>query len=172
IGVPRTSFKATDIIIMANPVRTAAGLRKQRRVLQITEVRKEWEEDPLREGAFVDLLKYNPTTDELELTDNLKNGDSDVLKTIAANIKDFAGNWDAVWENIQLRADVKQEIINIAMKSKNDDLLEAEFVTKSNDIFHMVIDKVKEELGELDSKRILFEFKEWLKREAKARKKA
>ena len=172
IGVPRTSFKATDIIIVANPVRSAAGLRKQRRVLQITEVRKEWEEDPLREGGFVDLMKYNPATDELELTDNLKNGDSEVLKTIASNIKDFAGNWDAVWENIQLRADVKQEIVNMAAKMKNDDLLEAEFVTKSNDMFHMIIDKVKEELGELDSKRIFFEFKEWLKREAKARKKS
>ena len=54
IGVPRTSFKATDIIINVNPVRSASGMKKLKRVLRVTEIRKLWEEDPLKEGAFVD----------------------------------------------------------------------------------------------------------------------
>ncbi len=167
IGVPRTSFKATDIIIVANPIRTAAGLRKQRRILQITEVRKTWENDPLQEHGFVDLMKYNPVTDQLEVTDELMNGNSEVLKDIAANVKDFAGNWDAVWENIQLRASVKNAVAAAAEKTKNPELLEAGMVKASNEMFHMIVDRVKEESGGIDSKRVLFEFTEWLKRELK-----
>lgn len=169
IGVPRTSFKATDIIVVANPVRSAAGLRKQRRVLQITEVRKTWEEDPLREGAFVDLMKYNPHTDKLEVTDELINGNSEVLKDVASNIKEFAGSWDAVWDNIQLRANVKKTLVETAEKSSDTDLLEAGFVIRSNDMFHKIVDQVRGEVGELDSKRVLFDFTEWLKREVKKR---
>src|SRR3989344_4446896 len=76
LKVPKTSFKATDIIIVANPVKSPDGLHKWRRVTQITEVRKHWEEDPLRERGFVDLMKYNAKTDELEPTPDLINGDS------------------------------------------------------------------------------------------------
>ena len=81
IGVPKTSFKAIDIIVITNPV--ISGLKKFKRILKITEVRKEWENDPLQEGAFVDLMVYNPKTDQLEVTDELKNGDSLILKRMA-----------------------------------------------------------------------------------------
>lgn len=169
IGVPRTSFKATDIVVIANPVRSASGLRKQRRVLQITEVRKKWEEDPLREGAFVDLMRYNTQTDKLEVTDELINGNSEILKEVASNIKEFSGSWDAVWDNIQLRAHIKEAVLESAKKSGNMDLLEAEFITYSNDMFHKITDRVREEVGDIDSKRVLFEFTEWLKREVRKR---
>ncbi len=167
IGVPKTSFKAIDIIVQCNPVKSASGLKKYKRVLGISEVRKEWEEDPLKEGAFVDLMTYNTKTDELEVTPDLINGNSDILKRMAGNIKEFAGDWDAVWENIQLRADYKKAIVDIAEKTKDTSLLEADFVIKCNDTFHLLSDKVKEEVGTLDTKRILFEFKEWLKKEVK-----
>ncbi len=167
LGVPRTSFKATDIIVVANPIRSPDGLHKWRRVTQITEVRKEWEDDPLREHAFVDLMKYNSKTDRLEPTDELINGGSDVLKSIAGNVKEWAGDWDAIWENVMLRANVKEELVRLAQKENNMSLLEAEFVIRCNDEFHKICDKVKEKTGKLDSKRILFEWKEWVAREIK-----
>jgi len=167
IGVPRTSFKATDIIVVANPVRSASGLKKKRRVLQITEVRKDWESDPLRENGFVDLMKYDPVSDKLEVTDALMNGDSDILKEIAGNISDFAGDWDSVWDNIVLRAECKKVLVDLAKKSNNLELLEAPFVIRCNDMFHKLSGRVKEETGGLDSKRILFDFKTWLKKEVK-----
>jgi len=167
LGVPRTSFKATDIIIVANPIRSSDGLHKWRRVTQITEVRKEWEDDPLREHGFVDLMKYNSKTDELEPTDELINGDSDILKAIAGNVKDWAGNWDAVWENVLLRAKIKEEIVKTAEIEKNMDLLEAKFVINCNDHFHKINDKVKKKTGKIDSDRIFFEWNEWLKKEVK-----
>ncbi|MBN2142408.1 type II/IV secretion system ATPase subunit [Candidatus Woesearchaeota archaeon] len=169
LKVPKTSFKATDIIIVSNPIRSPDGIHKWRRVTQITEVRKEWEDDPLREKGFVDLMKYDSKTDQLEPTDDLINGDSDILKAIAGNVREWAGSWDAVWENITLRADMKTAIVKAAEEENNPDLLEAPFVIKCNDYFHKISEKVRARYGKLDSERILFEWKEWLKKELKAK---
>jgi len=167
LEVPRTSFKATDIIVVANPIKSADGLHRWRRVTQITEVRKLWEDDPMREGGFIDLMKYNSKTDQLEVSDDLINGESEILKGIAGNVKEWAGNWDAVWDNIMLRANMKELLVKTAEKEKNDELLEAPFVIRCNDEFHRISDKVKDKTGKLDSKRILFEWKEWLKKEVR-----
>jgi archaeal flagellar protein FlaI len=167
LGVPRTSFKATDIVVIVNPIKSPDGLHKIRRVLSITEVRKQWENDPLREGGFVELMKYNAETDMLEPTDNLINGDSEVIKEIAASVKEWAGNWDAVWENIQLRADLKGALVEYSKKQKRPELLEAEFVIRANDAFHKISDTILEKDGTLDSKKILFRWDDWLKKEAK-----
>ena len=167
LGVPRTSFKASDIIIIVNPIKSPDGLHKIRRILSITEVRKHWEDDPLKEGAFVELMKYNPESDELEPTDNLINGDSEVIKEIASSVKEWAGNWDAVWDNIQLRADIKKSLVEFAKKEKRPELLESDFVVLANDAFHKISDIVLTKENELDSKKILFRWNEWLKKEAK-----
>jgi len=172
LGVPRTSFKATDLIVIANPIRSPDGLHRWRRIVQVTEVRKHWETDPLLEHGFVDLLKYNPHTDQLEPTSDLINGDSDVIKAVAANVKEWAGNWSAVWDNIMLRAKIKETLVNYALKSKQHDLLEAEFVVVANDQFHTICEKVKEEIGSLDSKRIFSEWESWLKMEIKRKRAA
>ncbi|MFH1682940.1 MAG: hypothetical protein ABIA37_04030, partial [Candidatus Woesearchaeota archaeon] len=95
---------------------------------------------------------------------------SDIIKRMAGNIQEFAGDWDAVWNNIQLRADYKQAIVEAYNKTQDNSLLEAPFVIKCNDTFHLLSDKVKEEVGSLDSKRILFEFKDWLNKEIKKKK--
>ena len=165
LGVPRTSFKATDIIVVSNPIKSPDGLKKMRRVLSITEVRKEWENDPLKEGGFVDLMLYNPETDELEPTDNLLNGDSEIIKQIAGNVKEWAGNWDAVWENIMLRKTIKEELLDAYNKTKRESLLEAPFVIAANDQFHKISDSVLTKYGEINTKRILFRWREWLKAE-------
>jgi archaeal flagellar protein FlaI len=167
LGVPKTSFKATDIIIVANPIKSADGLHRWRRVTQITEVRKHWTDDPMVEKGFVDLMKYNSKTDTLEVSDELMNQDSDVIKAIAENVKEWSGNWDAVWDNIMLRAKNFETLIDYSKKLNCPDLLEAGFVVESNDQFHKITDKVKEEIGVMDSKRIFFEWNEWLKRAAK-----
>ncbi len=167
LQVPRTSFKATDLIVVVNPIRSADGLHRWRRVTQITEVRKHWETDPLLEGGFVDLMKYDTRNDELETSADLINGESDILKSIAGNVKEWAGNWDAVWDNILLRAKIKETLVDFAEKSKMLDLLEAGQVIRCNDEFHRISDQIKDEVGSLDSKRIFFEWNEWLKRDIK-----
>lgn len=169
LQVPRTSFKATDIILVANPIRSADGLHRWRRLTDITEVRKHWEDDPSLEHGFVDLMKYDARTDQLNPSSDLMNGDSDVLKSIAGNVKEWAGNWDAVWENILLRAKTKEMIVDYSDKLKDPSLLEADFVVLSNDMFHKISDNVKEEVGYIDSKRVLTDFTSWMNRAVKKR---
>lgn len=167
LQVPKTSFKATDIIVVANPIKSADGLHRWRRVTEITEVRKFWEDDPVAENGFGQLMKYDSKTDTLMESDALINGDSDILKSIAGNVKEWAGNWDAVWDNIQLRAKIKRAIVDIANKVKNPNLMEAEFVIQANDQFHRISDEIKDESGGLDVDRIYRDYNEWLKREVR-----
>ncbi|MFN3622142.1 MAG: ATPase, T2SS/T4P/T4SS family, partial [Nitrososphaerales archaeon] len=42
LGVPPTSFKATDVITICNMLRSPDGLHRFRRVVEVTEVRKHW----------------------------------------------------------------------------------------------------------------------------------
>lgn len=170
LQVPKTSFKATDIILITNPVRSPDGLHKWKRVLEIAEVRKHWEDDPLRERGFVDLMKYNVYKDLLEPTADLINGDSEVIKDIASNIKEWAGNWEAIWDNILLRAKIKETLVEYSRKSKRRDILEAAFVVKSNDAFHHINEKVREEVGSLDSKRIFEGWDSWVRKDIKGTK--
>ncbi|MEK6948055.1 MAG: ATPase, T2SS/T4P/T4SS family [Nanoarchaeota archaeon] len=163
LQVPRTSFKATDIIVVANPVRSADGLHKFRRITQITEVRKQWEEDPLKEGAFVDLMVYDSKSDSLLPTDELINGDSDIIKAIGGSIKEWAGNWTAIWDNIILRSKTKRTIVDYSIRYNIPDLLEAESVIFMNDEFHRVMDIVREASGALDSEKIFIEWEKRLK---------
>ncbi len=165
--VPRTSFKATDIIVVANPIRSSDGLHRWRRVTQITEVRKDWENDPQAEKGFVDLMKYNPENDELVATPDLIHGDSEILKSIASNVKEWAGNWDALWQNIELRSKTKMDIVSISDKLKNPELLEAQFVIRANDEFHMICDRITKKRGKLDVDEAYREWEEWLNEESR-----
>ncbi len=167
LGVPRTSFKATDVLVIANPVRSPDGLHRFRRVTQITEVRKKWEQDPLTEGGFVDLMKYDSKDDMLQPSRDLLAGDCDVIKAIASQVREWAGNWEAVWDNILLRANVKQELVNTSTKLNRPELLEANFTVLANDEFHRISDRIREELGALNNKRIFAEWSEWFKRAIK-----
>jgi len=165
LGVPPTSFKATDLIVVANPVKSAAGLKRERRVVQVSEVRKDWTKDPAQEGGFVDLMVYNPKTDSLEPTPALIEGESEVLKSIAGRVRAWAGDWDAVWQNIQLRAKVKKAIVDISDELERPELLEADWVVRSNDEFHIISQRVEEKTGKVDSDRIYAEWEQWFRLE-------
>jgi archaeal flagellar protein FlaI len=170
LEVPATSFKATDIIAVCNPIKTADGLHSKRRVVQLAEVRKHWKQDPQLEKGFVDLLNYNIETDELEPSDDLINGDSEILKDIASNVKGWAGNWDGIYDNILLRAKIKQEIVDIAKKTGNNQILEAEFNTLANHAFHEISDDVREEVGLPIGEKVFPLWQKWLNQEIKTTK--
>ena len=170
LEVPATSFKATDIIMIANPIKSPDGLHSWKRILQVTEVRKHWNKDPLEEKGFVDLLKYNVEKEELETTDDLINGDSEVIKDIASNIKGWSGNWDAVYDNILLRAKIKKEIVDVSEKINEPSLLEAEFNSLSNDKFHKISDAVRKEVGLPLSERVFSEWQKWLNQKIKGKR--
>ena len=95
------------------------------------------------------------------------NGESEIIKNIASNIKGWAGNWDAVYDNILLRAKLKKEILDVAEKTKNYEILEARFNKYSNHAFHRISDEIRQEIGLPLSKRVFPEWKKWLTKEIK-----
>ncbi|MBD3155800.1 MAG: hypothetical protein GF368_04040 [Candidatus Aenigmarchaeota archaeon] len=169
LGVPKTSFKATDVIVICGMIRSADGLHRMRRVLEVTEIRKRWREDPLEENAFVNLMEYNAKEDTLKPTSTLVNGESYIVNEIAKRVKEWHGNWDAVWDNILLRGKVKKTMLDYAKKLNNDEILEANWVVKSNDMFHMISEEVKREVGSLNSDQIYKKWEKWFKEEVKKR---
>jgi len=169
LEVPITSFKATDCIMVCNPVKTPDGLSSIKRVVQLAEVRKQWVKDPLEEKGFVNLLNYNVKKDELEPSEELMNGDSEIIKAIASNVKGWVGDWDAVYDNILLRAKIKQEIVDVSEKTKIPNILESKFNSLSNNMFHEFSRQVREEVGLPESKRVFSLWQEWLKKKIKTK---
>lgn len=164
LGVPPTSFKATDLIILNANLKSADGLRRFKRVVEVTEIRKHWSEDPLKENAFAKLLVYDSKMDELQPTDTLIHGESFVINEISKRVRDFYGNWDLVWDNIMLRAKIKQTMVNYAEKYNMPKILEADYTVEANDMFHYFSEEVKNEIGVLDSKEIFRRWDEWFRK--------
>ena len=160
LRVPPTSFKAIDIITICSLLKTADGLRRFRRVTELTEVRKQWKEDPADEGGFVSLMEYSAKEDTLKPTDTLIDGESAVFNDIARRVRECRGDWDAVWDNILLRAKIKEAIVNYSKRLRRPEILEADWTTESNEVFHIISEQVKQEVGGMDSKMI---YEKWLK---------
>lgn len=164
LGVPPTSFKALDLITICNQLKSPDGLHRFRRVTEVTEVRKQWKNDPLDEGGFVNLMEYSAKEDRLKPTDTLIDGESQVLNEIARRVREWHGQWDAVWDNIMLRAKIKETMVELATKTNNDRILEADYIVESNSVFHLISEEVRQEVGGLDSKMIYDKWLEWFKK--------
>ncbi|HDD46139.1 MAG TPA: hypothetical protein ENG42_01570, partial [Candidatus Aenigmarchaeota archaeon] len=154
LGVPKTSFKATDIVVIAKTLRSADGLHRFRRLVEVTEIRKHWDEDPLREGGFVNLMEYSGKEDQIKPTDTFTNGESEILNRIASYVREWSGNWQAVWENINLRGNIKKTIVEYADKLGKPELMEAKWNVRSNVEFHLIAERLKNENGYADPKEI------------------
>ena len=161
LGVPKTSFKATDIIPIAKMLRSADGLHRFRRMTEIAEVRKEWDDNPLKEKGFVNLMEYSGKDDALKPTEALLNGESEVIKRISSYVKEWYNDWDAVWENINLRAKIKDTIVRYADQLKRPELLEAEWIVKANEHFHLIQEATRKETGAAEARRVYAEWLRW-----------
>jgi len=167
LKVPPTSFKAIDLIAVANMIKTPDGLHRFRRVFEVTEVRKHWKNDPMDEGGFVNLMEYSAKEDRLKPTDTLIDGESYVLQEIANRVREWHGDWDAVWDNILLRSKIKETIVQYAKKLNRPDILEANYTVESNEMFHLFSDQVRQEVGGLDSKVIYQKWLDWFEERLK-----
>ncbi len=163
LGVPATSFKATDLVVVANKIRTPDGLHSFRRVVEVTEVRKHWNTDPAEEHGFVNLMEYSSKEDSLKPTDTLLNGESVILNEIARRVPGWSGRWDAIWENINLRAKILKTIVDIANQTGKKDLLEAETLVQANQQFHLLSEASRKEVGSVEPQRVYEEWMKWFK---------
>jgi len=161
LGVPTTSFKATDIVIVARPIRFKGSLTRHRRVVEITEVKKYWDKDPLREGGLLDLMKYDAAKDTLELQeDNLK--ESDLLKKIQ---KTSGLSVNDIWADIRLRGNAKLFLVEKKNELNIPHLIESENTSFANNKLLLLKEKMIEEEGKVNYDQLLGQYKNWVLKE-------
>ena len=158
LGVPNTSFKATDIVVVARPIRFSGSLKRHRRVVQITEVKKHWSTDPEKEGALLDLMLYDARKDRLELIeDNLK--ESELFEKISR----VSGlTMKEMWQDIRLRAEAKVFLVNLKNKHNIPKLLESENSSVCRNKIVLLKEKQFKENGKIDYEDVLGQWKYWV----------
>ena len=147
LGVPPGSFKVTDLIVIVNQIKLPGGLKRVRRVLQVTEVLKEWKDEPV----FQDLLVWNPQTDELEPTEVLLGGKSIFLQQILKVSRGYK-EYNDVLREVELRGWAKAQIVRLATNAQH---LEAKYVSPMNIAFTKLFEKILP----LESEQKMNEFK-------------
>ncbi|MCW1301174.1 MAG: type II/IV secretion system ATPase subunit [Candidatus Nanoarchaeia archaeon] len=142
LGVPPTSFKATDIVVACSMLREKESYKRLRKVISICEVRKEWEEIPV----FYELMGLNRKY-ELIMNDL---GSSEIMKRISIlrrmSLKE-------VIRAIELRRRIKELIIKFSHKRR--DILDIEHTIKLNHKFYELVEK-------FDGAEVLKRFNEFL----------
>ncbi len=127
LGVPPSSFKAADIVISCSYF--DGKKTKGRRLSAITEVKKNWSSNPLKEKGFFDIVSFNPRTGKYSI-DMAK---SDLIKNIAykkgVGIKKCG-------EEIALRKKIIGQVLKSFNDSKDDSVMSYELMVRISEIFH------------------------------------
>jgi len=159
IGVPPTSFKAVDAVIIAAPIRTEGGIERKRRVTQISEITKTgWTTNPDPDKVFQDIMIYDASTDQLYSTDLLDMGQSQVIENIA---KKWGITVEKTLQNIRLRTDIKKTIVEHSMEKP--ELLEAIANRDANNAFWMFIEESKIQHGKVEYPVVREKWMKWFK---------
>jgi GTPase SAR1 family protein len=146
IGVPATSFKAVDAVLITAPIRCEGGIERKRRVVQLSEITKAgWNTNPDPDKIFQDIMQYDTAKDELYATNLLDMGQSHVIQSIA---RKWGITVEKALENIQLRTDIKDIIVKHSNIHK--ELLEAPMTRDANNRFWMSIEESKLRNGTVD----------------------
>jgi hypothetical protein len=158
LGVPNTSFKATDAVVVCAPVRFKGAIRRNKRLVGVTEVGKHWYEDPEREGGLINILGFDAAKDGHFLyTENLKK--SELFPKLA---KSRGLKVEELWANINAIAATKQFLIDMKNKHNVPDLLEARFTVPANDNWHLILEKQRQLQGGLNLTAARKEWEKWV----------
>ena len=157
IGVPPTSFKAVDAVVIAAPIRMQGGTGRIRRVTEISEtVKQAWSKTITGDDVFQKLLSYDATKDTLIQLPRITIGQSSVIQQIA---KRWGISVEQALKNIQLRTKIKKQVAD-AGRNIDQRFLEAETMKAANNRFWMLIEEHKQQ-QKIDYEHIWSEWKQW-----------
>jgi flagellar protein FlaI len=159
LGVPNTSFKATDVVVVCAPIRFKGSLKKSRRLVEVTEVKKHWYEDPEKENGLMNLIEFDIARDKFMLKREAMENDSELFKKIQKN---RGLSFDEIWESIDARSESKQFLVDAKNEYNIPDLLEANYSVRANSKYLLIQERMREETGGVDHKKALNEWKEWV----------
>lgn len=157
IGVPGTSFKAVDAVVIAAPIRAEGGIERKRRVTQISEITKTgWTTNPDPDKVFQDIMLYDTSKDSLISTDLLDMGQSQILGNIA---KKWGITVEKALQNIRLRAEIKKTIVKHSREKP--ELLEAPANRDANNAFWIFLEKSKAMDEQVDYEKVRKNWMNW-----------
>ncbi len=159
LGIPPSSFKATDAIIVAAPIRLRGSMARSRRLAQVTEVQKSWRKDPVAEGGFENLMYYDRVADELKPTRALREQRSELIANIA---RKWGTTPREVMYNLELRAKIHEALVEAATRLNKPELLEADFVVRSNLTWHTLFEEQLRH-GKIRYSKIFKDWHAWLR---------
>lgn len=148
IGIAEESFAATDIVVIAGIVRPGGVQKRERKVTQISEY---------SDKRFSDLMRYEG---ELDATDFFKRN-SEKIGEIA---RSWGLSYNEAIENIRLRARIREKMVEVSKEKKDDRILKAGWVAKSNTKFWNLISRYG---PEKDYERIEKEWMRWFEERTK-----
>ncbi len=156
LGVPPASFKSTDAVVVCTNTRVGGGMSKKRRLTQISEVTTGWDDDADPDEIFAEIMRYSAADDSLIPTDILDRGQSELIGKIA---RKWGISIDDASLNIRIRAKIKQKIAHAG--SLDARLVEADVVSKANNIFWLHMDMEKNNAGGPDYERVYEKWNSW-----------
>ncbi|HIH20175.1 TPA: type II/IV secretion system ATPase subunit [Candidatus Micrarchaeota archaeon] len=158
LGVPSTSFKATDFAIVSAPIRFKGSLERSRRLIEVTEVKKEWNDDPLAEKGFLNWLNFDATKDKMDFFQD-KLDESDWL----AKIRKMRGlSTEDIFSEIRARGESKQYLVDVKSKIGLPELLEAENTVFAHAKYLLLSEAQRSENGSVNHKTLLEDWKKWV----------
>jgi hypothetical protein len=63
---------------------------------------------------------------------------------------------------------MRENLVNMADKLRMPELMEAEWITMSNNEYHIIAEKLKEDVGSVDAKIAYDEWEKWLRLKIKS----
>lgn len=159
LGVPTTSFKATDFCVVSAPIRFKGSIKRHRRLIELTEVMKDWTSDPGKENGFLNWMNFDATKDKLELYQDAIREKSSWLE----KVKRMRGlDFDAVWSEISARGSTKQYLVDQKNKFSVPRLLEADYAMRAHTKYLLLSEAQRQELGSVDYKTLIPSWKKWV----------
>ncbi len=132
LGVKKTSFKATDVIVMLSLLKSPSTLKRERKLISITELKDNWDEDPLKEKAFVPVLEHSSGTYKYSFSSSV------VLEKIASSLPSKTSKKDLI-RMIELKAKAISYLVELS--KKKPELLDPGNVIKANFLFLSSLNK-------------------------------
>ncbi len=157
LEVPPASFKSTDAVIVCSNTRISGSMSSKRRVIQISEVNRSWNEDDM-DSVFSDIFRYDASADSLLPEDILDRGQSALIAKIADK---WGITIDQALSHIRLRAKIKGLL---AEYGKTDPFfVRASTVSACNNMFWLLMDEEVSFNGGANLQKVYSRWLDWFR---------
>jgi len=125
LGVPSSSFKAVDVIVTIGSMRAGDDIRRQRRLLAITEVRKGWKGEPTSRD-FVPIATFMRSRDSWKVSLGRSHAVRQIAKVKGISVAEAL-------RNIAYRGRMKADLVQLARR--RPDASSVGFVVAANNAY-------------------------------------